>query len=207
MTPRPTVPAVSETWYGELGVTQPADEQLGWPFLIFLAGLGAAFGPLHDVVRDTDQGPGWSILLDPERCPNWALPWLAQFAGVTLTPGATDAEWRDEITSPPAFQRGTPAAIRSSVQRYLTGNKTVTLLERDGSPWRLTVITYTAETTDATAAEAAARSQKPVGVLLTYRVDPGWSVGDLEAAYAGRTIADVEAAFATVGDVESNLPI
>jgi hypothetical protein len=204
---RPAVPAVTDTWYDELGVSQPADEHLGWPFLIFLAGLGAAFGPLHDIVRDTDEGPGWSSVMDPTRCPGWALPWLAQFAGVNLTPGLSEDEWRAQITSPPAFERGTPAAIRSAVQRHLTGNHTVSIIERDGSPWRLTVITYTSETVDAGAAERAARSQKPVGLVLTYRVDPGWSVGDLEAVYAGRTIADVEAEFATVGDVESNLPI
>jgi hypothetical protein len=122
-----------------------------------------------------------------------------------LTPGLTEDDWRAEITSPPAFERGTPTAIRSAVQRYLTGNRTVTLIERDGSPWRLTVITYTSETLDAAAAERAARSQKPVGLVLTYRVDPGWNVGQLEPTYSGLTVSDVESSFATVGDLESNL--
>jgi hypothetical protein len=78
---RPAVPAVSETWYDELATTQPGDEARGWPFLIFLGGLGHTFGPLHDLVRDTDEGPGWSILLDPARCPAWALiDFFASFA-------------------------------------------------------------------------------------------------------------------------------
>jgi hypothetical protein len=201
------VPSVAEHWYEEIRVAQPADERLGWPLLILLAGMGAAFGPVHDLVRDTDDGPGWSALLDPARCPEWALPWLAQLAGVTLTPDAPATQWREEITSPPAFQRGTPQAIVDATRRTLTGDQRVTLYERDGGPWQITVITYTSETPDAAAAEAAARSQKPAGLLMTFRVDPGWSVGQLEDTYSTRTVGDVEAGFATVGDLESNLPL
>jgi hypothetical protein len=202
---RPTVPAVAEHWYDEISVVQPADEQAGWPLLILLAGMGAAFGPVHDVVRDSDDGPGWSPLLDPARAPGWALPWLAQLAGVTLTPGAPDQQWRDEITSPPAFRRGTQQAIIDATARTLTGTRRVTLYERDGGPWLITVITYTAETPDADAAERAARSQKPAGLLMTFRVDPGWDVGTLEVTYSTLTVGDVEAGFASVGDLESNL--
>lgn len=207
MTPPPAVPAVAEAWYDELKVSQPADEQLGWPFLILLSGFAAAFGELHDLVRDTDAGPGWSPALDPARAKVWALPWTAQFAGVSLTPGASEAEWRDEITSPPAFQRGTRQAIIDATSRYLAGNRSVTVYERDGSPWAITVITYTAETPDAAAAERGARSQKPAGLLMTFRVDPGWTVDQLEATYSTRTVGDVEAAFASVGELESNVPI
>jgi hypothetical protein len=206
VTPPPAVPAVAESWYDELKVTQPADEQLGWPFLIFLSGLAAAFGELHDLVRDTDNGPGWSPALDPARAPVFALPWLAQFAGVTLTPGADEAEWRDEITSPPAFQRGTRQAIIDATARTLTGNRTVTVYERDGGPWDITVVTYTSETPDAAAAERGARSQKPAGLIMTFRVDPGWDVGTLEATYSTRTVGDVETGFTSVGALESNLP-
>lgn len=205
MTPRPAVPAVTEHWYDEYSVAQPGDEQAGWPLLILLAGMGAAFGPVHDLVRDTDDGPGWSPLLDPARAPVWALPWLAQLAGVNLTPGAPADEWRDEITSPPAFRRGTPDAIVDATARTLTGAKRVTLRERDGSPWLITVITYTSQTPDAVAAERAARSQKPAGLVMTFRVDPGWDVGTLEATYSTRTIGDVEAGFASVGNLESNI--
>lgn len=202
---RPVVPAVAESWYDELAVSQPADEQFDWPFLRFLAGLAAAFGELHDIVRDTDEGPGWSSVLDPVRAPEWALPWTALFAGVTLTPGLSEAQRRDEITSPPAFQRGTPQAIVDATARTLTGAKRVTLRERDGGPWLITVITYTADTPDAAAAERAARSQKPAGLLMTFRVDTGWDIGTLEETYSTRTVGDVEAGFASVGNLESNL--
>src|SRR5688572_9763411 len=100
---RPAVPQVAEDLYDELGVTQPADEQLGWPFLILMAGAAAAMGELPTVVRDTDTHPGWATLLDPTVAPAWALPWLAQFAGVRLTEGLTEDQQRTQITSPPAF--------------------------------------------------------------------------------------------------------
>src|SRR4051812_29363271 len=104
--PRPTVPQVAEHLYEELAVSQPGDEGRGWPLLILLGALGKALGPPHDLVRDSEDGPGYSALMDPGRTPVWALPYTAQFAGVRLTPGITEAEQRAEITSPPAFQRG-----------------------------------------------------------------------------------------------------
>lgn len=201
---RPVVPDVADQLYDELGVTQPADEQLGWPFLIFLAGVAGAMGELPAIVRDTDSGPGWSAVLDPARCPAWALPWLAQFAGVKLTEGTSEAEQRARITSPPAFQRGTVDAMTAAARLHLTGAQQVTLIERDGSPYRLTVITYTSQTPDAAKVEAAVRSQKPAGLILTYRVDDGWNIGQLEAAYA--SVSAAEAAFTSIANLEGNLP-
>jgi hypothetical protein len=212
--PRPTVPAVTELLYDDIGISQPGDETRGWPFLIFLGAVGHALGELHDVVRDTPDGPGWSVLLDPDRCPAWALPWLAQFAGVTLTPDADEATWRSEITNPSALRRGTPAALREAAQRTLTGGKRFTLYERVYSAYRDVAITYAAETPDPAATERAILSQKVAGRLFkrpsdgasTIRVDRGWSVAQFEAAYAGRTVADFEADFATVDDFETRLP-
>lgn len=167
---RPTVPAVTEHWYDELKTTQPGDEGRDWPFLKLLGGMGAAFGPLHDIVRDTADGPGWTILFDPARCPAWALPWLAQFAGVQLPEGITEAEQRQRIVSPPAFERGTLAGMRAAVSATLTGTRFVRILERNGTPYQLAVVSRTPETPDPAASERAARSQKPAGLILTYVV-------------------------------------
>lgn len=168
MTSAPVVPAVAETWYDELQVTQPGDPDRGWPLLILLGALGIAFGPLHDIVRDTDAGPGWSQVMDPDRCPGWALPWLAQFAGVRLTASMPESEQRARITSPPAFERGTRAAMRAAATPYLTGTQQVRIIERDGGAYNVTVITSTSETPDPAVVEAAVRAQKPAGLLLTY---------------------------------------
>jgi hypothetical protein len=168
---RPNVPDVAERWYDELKVTQPGDEGRGWPLLKILGACGSAFGRLHDVVRDTDAGLGWTMLLDPARCPGWALPWLAQFAGVKLVKTATEAEQRAQITAPPSFERGTKVGMQKAVAATLTGAKSVTVLERvGGDPYGLTVIVRTSETPNPAAAQAAAMSQKPIGLLLTFVV-------------------------------------
>jgi hypothetical protein len=51
--------------------------------------------------------PGWSQILDINRCPQYALPWLAQFVGVELNPNWTVQRSRTEIARRTNFQRGT----------------------------------------------------------------------------------------------------
>ena len=51
--------------------------------------------------------PGWSQILDIDRCPQYALPWLAQFVGVELNPNWTAAQSRTAISQRVNFQRGT----------------------------------------------------------------------------------------------------
>jgi hypothetical protein len=202
---RPVAPDLTEHLYEELGVTQPADEQLGWPFLIFLIGVARAMGELPTIVRDTDEGPGWSAVLDVDRCPVWALPWLGQFVGVTLNPGQTEAQQRALVSRPPAFRRGTVAALKEALRAQLTGNRTILLTERDGSPYRITVSVYASQTPNPAQAEAAARSQKPAGLIMTFNLLPGWSIAEMETAYIGQTIADLEGDYPTVNDLETHL--
>jgi hypothetical protein len=167
---RPTVPDVAERWYQELAVTQPGDDERDWPLLKILGACGSAFGRLHDVVRDTDAGLGWTMLLDPARCPGWALPWLAQFAGVKLVTGSSEAQQRAQITAPPAFNRGTRSGMQAAVAATLTGTKQVRVVERaDGDPYRLAVITAP-ESPDTAATARAAAAQKPIGLLLNMYV-------------------------------------
>lgn len=200
----PDVPDAAEELLDELAVCQPGDEQRGSPFRLLVGAIAVALGPLHDLVRDTEDGPGWSAIADPDRTPD--PQFTAQLNGVVLTRGASDEQHRSELRIGAGLRRGSPGALREAVQATLTGARQVTIIERDGDPYELLVISYEDETPDPDAAEAAARSQKPAGLLLTYRVDPGWSIGQLEAAYAGLTIADLEADFASVGALESNLP-
>ncbi len=163
---RPTVPAVAELWYEELATAQPGDETRDWPLLLLLGAFGVAFGPLHDIVRDTDDSPGWASALDPVTAPAFALPWVAQFAGVDISREPDVDAQRELITSPPAFKRGTSEAMVAAVQRTLTGTKSVQIVERDGGPYNLTVTTRPDETPDAERTLAAIRSQKPAGLLL-----------------------------------------
>ncbi len=168
---RPEVPAAAEVLYAELAVSQPGDDTRGWPLLILLGGIGHALEPrLYDLVRDTDDVPGWTSALSPADAPSWVLAWLAQFAGVRLTPGATEEQQREQITSPPAFERGTAAAMTAAARGTLTGTQQVRFYERNPGPYDLLVRTSTAETPDPAATLAALRSQKPAGLILTYIV-------------------------------------
>jgi hypothetical protein len=113
---------------------------------------------------------------------------------------------REEITSPPAFERGTPPATVQAAQRHLTGTRTVTFTERVGSAWRDLLVTYTSQTPDPATTGRDVLEQEVVGRKLVYRVDPGWNVAQFEAAYAGRTVLEFEADYASVHDFETHLP-
>lgn len=74
--------------------------------------------------------PGWSQILDINRCPSYALPWLGQFVGVDLskTPGLTYEQSVHKILSRPGFGRGTTKSLQSSltaiINNALTGSAT-----------------------------------------------------------------------------------
>ena len=60
---------------------------------------------------------GWSQILDINRCPTYALPWLAQFIGVqlkttsSLSLSAQRTAWMSDITTKSSFNRGTRASL------------------------------------------------------------------------------------------------
>jgi hypothetical protein len=60
-----------------------------------------------------------------------------------------------------------------AIQATLTGNKSVKIIERDVSQWKVTVVVRTSECADSAATLAAATSQKPAGITLTLVVTDG----------------------------------
>lgn len=126
--------------------------------------------PVNDIIRDDPDtdAPGWSQALDVDRAPSEWLGWLAQFAGVRLQPGLDDASQRARIKSTDGFRRGSPGSIVGAAQQYLIGDKTVFLVERHGSPYRLTVTTVAGETPDAAAVARAIKAQKPAGIVMVH---------------------------------------
>lgn len=171
---------------------------------IYTNALARMFEEVDTYVRDTDEGPGWSILLDVGRTPNKGLGWLAQFVGVTLDDRLADAEQRQRIRQTDGFRRGSPDAIRGAAQPFLTGNQTVQLYERDGSPYVLTVVTFADETPDPDAVESALRQQKPAGIVLNYQVVDGQIYEQLLENHP--TYDDVLADYATYQDVLDDNP-
>lgn len=167
------------------------DDTVGYALAHFSAALGAMFQAVEDLARDTEDSPGWSSVLDLDRCPDAWLPWLAQFVGVTVVPGSTPAEMRARIASTDGFKRGTPAAIKGAAQATLTGSGTVYLRERStmgtDPPYTLEVVTFDGQTPNPTATQNAILAQKPAGLVLIYRHIPGQDyqhVKDTDGTYA-----------------------
>src|SRR5205085_387489 len=88
--PAPNLTTTGQFLWDEVGVAQPGDDTRGWPARLLVSAVARALGPLADLVRDTDERIGWADALNPDKIPAFALPWLAQFAGVTLTAGLTE---------------------------------------------------------------------------------------------------------------------
>lgn len=177
VSPPPALESFADNLYAAMDPLAWLDATVGWSLAHFCAALGVMFQDVEDLARDTPDGPGWSGVVDLDRCPDAWLPWLAQFVGVTVVPGSTPAEMRARIASTDGFKRGTPAAIAGAAKATLTGNKTVYFRERDASapdpPYTLEVVTQTGETPDPAATLAAILAQKPAGLILNYRTVEG----------------------------------
>lgn len=174
-------------------------------FAVFIEGLCESIAELDSLVRDSDDGPGWSAILDLDRCPDNGLKWLAQTVGVTIVEGLTPAAQRARIAAHVNWKRGSPAAIVAAAQLHLTGNKTVVMRERyTGSAWKLSIVTYTAETPDSAQTLADILEQKPAGIVLTYSVLDGQDFQTLLDNHA--LFSNVYADYATFEGVVEDIP-
>ena len=172
----PTV--FADRLYSSLEQLARVDGSYGWSLLILCNAIAAMFELVEELVRDTVDGPGWSVLMDAERCPAVALPWLGQFDGVRLPAAATEQEQRDLIQAALGFRRGTADSMIGAAKRTLTGQQRLIFRERDGAAhgdptapdyaYYLTVWSYLNETPNPAATLDALLSQKPGGIVMTY---------------------------------------
>lgn len=197
-------PVVSETTqeaYDRLGSawTNP-DESVDWHLLKFIQAVTLNLTVINDLVRDTDEGPGWSIVLDADRVAAKYFPWLSQFNGTTVDLGLSEDDQRQQLKEVAGFRRGTIASMIAAAQPYLTGTKTVTITERDTSAYHFSVRTFTAETPDSAKVLTALLSQKPAGLVMDFSVTSGLTYGDLKAT--GKTYHELTVEFPTSGDMK-----
>lgn len=183
--PPPALDSFAANLYAGMEPLAWLDGSVGYALAHFCAAQGVMFQVVEDLARDTPEGPGWSVVIDLDRCPDEWLPWLAQFVGVTVIPGSTPADMRVRIASTDGFKRGTPAALEAAAQATLTGSQVVYFRERDplaaDPPYSLEVVTRISETPDPAATLAALIAQKPGGLVLTYRQVAGWDYAEMTA--------------------------
>lgn len=73
--------------------------------------------------------PGWSQILDINRCPLYALPWLGQFIGVDLskTPDLTYEQSVQKILSRPGFSRGTLPSLQNALAALINDSSSTSI--------------------------------------------------------------------------------
>jgi len=200
-----TPESFAETLYVALAPLARQDPDYDWSLLILCNAIGAMYQLLDDLERDTPEGPGWSPLVDLNRCPDDALPWLAQFVGVRLLPDTTPAEQRARILATDGWRRGTREAIESATAATLTGTKSVVVRERDGGDaYALRVQTLVRETPDSAATLSAILSQKPAGIVLTYQTLTGQDYQTVKTTNANYTA--VKTKYATYTGMTNDTP-
>jgi hypothetical protein len=205
MAVRPVVSQAAEDLYAALGPWAKADTDAAvWTLLELCEAIAGRLQKIEDVIRDdpTTNDPGWSIIMDVDRAPSEWLGWLAQFAGVRLLPGLSDADQRIRIKNTDGFKRGTPTAIVAAAQAFLTGTKTVYLTERHGSAYRLTVATKAAETASVANVLAAVLAQKPAGIVLAVTTVLGSDYATVRDTHSDYT--DIKNTYAAYSEVLSN---
>lgn len=163
--------------------------------------------PLNDAAsRLTVTGRGWPAAFDLDETPD--PTWLGAIMGSRVPAGLTVDQAREYVRSRPYWRRGTPAAMTAAVATLLTGSQRVDLIERDGSPWRLTVRVYSGETPDGVTVDdiaAAAATQKPVGIVLTAEIVDTATLAHFAAEH-GPTYSDVAADFPTYEEASYHTP-
>lgn len=181
----------------------------------FQAAAGPGLVPLVEAYAEplnttdalvTPTPRGWAAAFDLDTTPD--PRWLGALAGSRPPGGATTEQAREFIRDRASWRRGTPAAMRAAVAALLTGARRVVLLERDGSPWRLTVRVFTPEVPPGVTAadiKRAALTQKPVGIVLTVEIVAGASYDHMQEQH-GPTYAAQAASFPTYAQAMNHLP-
>lgn len=166
---QPSLSRTAERLYESLAPLAWDDEANDWALAHLCQAIAKTLDEVADISRDDDEtdAPGYSQLFDVDEVAEKYLPWLGQFIGVSVPDNLTDEAKRLRIRETDGFNRGTVSAISGAARQFLTGDKTVYVVERHGSAYRLTVSTLDSETPDVAAVEAALQEQIPAGIVWT----------------------------------------
>lgn len=165
--------------------------------------IGVMFEQVLELAEETGTDgqagyvPSWGKLLDPTLCPAKLLPYLGQFVGVTIPVGSSPAEARALVKAESGLARGTPASLKSAIERSISRSwaplTTFTegqLVQHEASPGEL--LTYRVVTTFTSGATFATTHLALVTIANQYFLLEREKPGGEEAAYHFTIIARPE---------------
>ncbi|MGZ4530797.1 MAG: hypothetical protein ACXVXP_00425 [Mycobacteriaceae bacterium] len=202
----PTLTDTGQRLYDSIAPLMSQDADNGYVGAVLCGALATMLDPAAYVARDQEGGlPGWGIVFDVENVEAQWLPWLSQFVGDSAAVTATSdvATQRALISHPVNFLRGRPATIVAAAQTTLTGTKTVLINQNTGgSPWALTIATFTSETPDPVATRNAIMSVMPAWLVPTINTVTGGDYLTLSSSHA--SYSAMEAAHTHYSDIPTN---
>lgn len=162
--PRPTdTSQFAEAVYSQLAPVADVDEQQNWALLIYIASIGEMFKQMDDLSR------AWETLVNIDTVPDEGLPWLGQMIGVVVDTKLSYDQQRQQIREHVGMGRGSVPTIQALIRPYLSGSRTIVIIERDTSPYHFEIITYGDETpADSTYADIYANDPTYEDFYLTY---------------------------------------
>lgn len=172
----------------------------------YLRSLATMFSQVDELLGDDDD-PQWSVLFDPDRCPAYALPYLAQFVGERLPAGLSEARAREWIKDNPNAKRGTMRSIYLAAQRHLIDGRVVAYWERSDEtlvgdqPDHLVILTLDSQTPSPEQTLADILSVAPADIEIHYNALPGQTWADVAAI---GTWADVDTAYDSWANLASD---
>lgn len=185
-TPPWDMPRYAAAVYRSLGPLTYPDPENGWTLAALVDAWTTIEGWIGEASRPepgTGESP-WSAVLDPWRCPWWALRWCGQAYGLRLQPelGAwvhptadVEARWRQSIADRLGWHRGHPESIIALARQHMQGLQRLQLRERynpalgaeTDAPWHLQLRVRSSDVIPghADALIAAVRAAIPVGIV------------------------------------------
>ena len=190
---------------------QPDDAQYGYAHAILCETLAQPYLQVCELIDPPDPLAPWAPLFSLDLCPDWALPWLAQLVGTALPVGLTAAQQRDWILAFAGHSTGTVAAMTAAAELTLVPSHppapaTLWFRERDGSPYRLEVVTLTSETPDPAALLRALTAAKPGGIVLELRQVLGWDYQQLKTSEGAAKYSGLKTKYATYRGLREHAP-
>jgi hypothetical protein len=139
--------------------------------------------------EEMEEDVSYGQLLATARTTAIALPWLAQFVGERFPVGLGAAAQREWIRDRPNSRRGTLLSLANAAQRSLTGDRLVTIFERnDGTaveaPDDVTIVVYADQCPDPAQVARDIVDTFPLELSLHLVISTGATWSQIKANYA-----------------------